>query len=126
MSDKEISEQGVKIKAGLLLSKFLRQIGEELTETVEIDGEPVMISKIEALTRKIWMAALGGFVETVDDKGEKCKLFIPPDRVAWSIIFDRLEGKSAIAGEGSKPGGSVPKKVSEQAASRINKAGSKN
>lgn len=64
-----MSEHGTKTRTGKLLSYYLRQISEEITEYVKdpITGEDRLATKAEALARKIWQDALGHKETTVRD-----------------------------------------------------------
>ena len=58
-----------KISPQRLLTDFLRDVGNEETElVVGSDGTPAMVSKAEALARKLYLMALGGTVEQKNDK----------------------------------------------------------
>lgn len=99
-----------------LLTKYLRQIGEEVTELiVNKDGEDVMATKMEAMARLIWKDALG----YADEQGKK----IRPNRTAQNLIYERLEGRvpNATVDKTDKP--TAADRVTEQGKDRITKAG---
>ncbi|MBE3139504.1 MAG: hypothetical protein IMZ53_02870 [Thermoplasmata archaeon] len=122
MSAEEKSEHGRKTAAGMLLSKFIKQIAEEKTETGGETDNPVMISKAEALARLIWKCALGSIEEHTDDQGVVTKTYHAPDRTAWQLLFDRMEGKATSIGEADKTRGNVASRVSQQGKDRISDA----
>ena len=120
-----------KSKVSIMLTKLLREIGDERTEFFDKDAglvgpdagqrkERVLISKAEALARKIWAMALGKKTdESILETGI-------PDRSAASLIFDRLEGKAKpVADDPGKKKVTAAEKVSEQAKNRINNIGKK-
>lgn len=98
------------VKARKLLSECLKTIGQEETEmVVSSDGEPVLVTKVEALARRLWTMALGGVLEYRNDKGEVVKEFCIPNRQVALIIFERTEGKPKSqdvpgGGKGAKQG----------------------
>lgn len=110
-----------KQKAGRLLSKFLRQIAEEKTECLKIDGEDTMVTKAEALARLMWKMALGSKENEVKD-GKLIEVVRHPDKSMISLVYDRIEGKAPMM-EDSKPSRSVADKVDEQGRHRIAQAG---
>lgn len=123
---KKKSERGVKTAAGLILSKFLRQIAAEMTELEKnSDGEDVIVSKAEALARRMWKIALG-FTETeVRTGGKRVEVIHSPDRGLMALLLDRLEGRAPLMfSDTSKK--NISDKVDDQAKSRIEKAGELN
>jgi hypothetical protein len=118
----------VKEKAGTLLSKFIKEIAEETTESVQDPqtGEERAVTKAEVLARAIWQGALGWTetVEVVDKKGAvtgtKEKVH-GPDKTYVNIILDRMEGKAPQGTEKDKnQKASLADRVSEQAIRRLN------
>lgn len=117
-------DHGVRTKAGQLLSAYLRQIAEEVTETVKDPktGEDRMATKAEALARLIWRDALG-YTETQIIKGERIEIQRAPSRAAASMLYDRVEGRAPASTGDDKGGVTAADKVTEQATKRIAKAG---
>lgn len=105
LKDTEKSKHGKKTAAGKLLSKFVREIANEIHDdpVIKARGEDaVMLTKAEAVARHLWKLALG-YEETEDvfDKNGK-KIGIKPVRYKpnkWAInlIWDRLEGRTGAA-----------------------------
>jgi hypothetical protein len=117
------SPKGNKVKAGQLLSKFLRSVAEEKTELENIGGEDALITKAESLARKMWDIALGKPSITVDKKtGARVEVKNFPDKTMMSLIFERVEGKAPLAQEGSGRQ-EISDRVDEQAKNRIEAAG---
>jgi len=81
MKKEKMNERGKRIKAGKLLSSFIRAIAEEETEFLKgKDGsEDRMVSKAEALVRSMWKRALG-YTETIIEDGKESKRTYPPDK----------------------------------------------
>ena len=114
-------EQGVRTRAGKLLSAFVRQIAEEKTEMV-VDpdsGEDRMATKAEALARLIWRKALGWTEQRIEN-GVPIDYYHHPDKSLMGLLFDRIEGKAPLTiGEGDEKI-TVAERVSEQGVKRIN------
>lgn len=89
-----------KSEAKRLLSNYLGAVGQEETEVVSISGKPKTITKAEALARRLWLMALGGIEEFIDDDGQTLTRIYKPDRKAAELIIAYLEGKPAA----KKPG----------------------
>lgn len=108
-----------KARAGLLLSGFLRDIAEEKTELVTVDGEDRMVSKAQALARLIWQRGLG-WVEQMKTEDGLVDVIHQPDRVYVQLLLDRLEGRVAAVEPGKKEQRTVSDRVGEQSKKRIN------
>jgi len=108
--------------AGQLLSKFLKEIANEETELLTIDGEDRMTTKAEALARLMWRMALGYEEETIASNGQRSRIAHAPDKKMMALLFDRIEGRATILSETQK-GQTVADKVSEQGKQRIAQAG---
>lgn len=116
------------MKAGKLLSKFIRQIAEEETEFVKDgDGEDRMASKAEALAHIVWQRALG-YKETKmpGDNGPPIEVVHAPDQKMIQLLWDRMEGRAPTAGEDVSQRPTIAQKVSEQGTKRIGAAGGLN
>ena len=113
--------RGKKTRAGQLLSQFLRSIAEEKTEVETIDGSDEMVTKAEALARKMWRMGLG-YTEEVIKNGVITEIKHPPDKSMIHLLWDRIEGRAGLAADaGDKP--TTADKVSEQGKKRIAEAG---
>lgn len=103
--DMEKSEHGKKVIAGKLLSKFIKEIANEIHDDPVIRAkgeEAVMLTKAEAIARYIWKLALGyeESVDMLDKTGKKIGVkpeVHKPDKWAINIIWDRLEGRVGAA-----------------------------
>lgn len=97
-----MTPQGARIKAGKLLSKYIRAIADEIYESDE-ENPDSPITKAEFLARDIWERAMSG------DK--KCR----------DIVLERIEGKVGT-GKNKQPGYNFPtdEKLSETGKSSIN------
>lgn len=97
-----MTPQGAKIKAGKMLSQFIRAIADEIYESDEENPNAPM-TKAEALARDIWEKALAG------DK--KCR----------DIVLERIEGKVGTSTpKNPNPGFSPNDEVSVDGKSAIN------
>ncbi len=78
------------------LTEYLNSVRQEETETVSINGEPKIITKAEALARRLWLMALGGKEEFINDNGETVETIYKPDRKSAELIYAYLEGKPPV------------------------------
>ncbi|MBE3119228.1 MAG: hypothetical protein IMZ50_10805 [Candidatus Atribacteria bacterium] len=75
------------------LTKLIRAIGAEITETVEVtDGELKIVTRNEALAYAIWKAALGW-----EETAEGSTIRHAPLPWAIQMIYDRTEGRVSDA-----------------------------
>lgn len=109
------------MKAGKLLSRFIKQIAEEETEFVkDEDGDTRMASKAEAAARTCWKQALGYTeMKVVDPAEPPVEIVHPPDMKMLALILDRMEGRAATATEDETLRPSTAQKISEQGLKRI-------
>jgi hypothetical protein len=122
MAKKNESKQGAKVRAGQLLSRFLRQAAEEITELGSKDGEDVLISKAEKMAAIMWKEALGYEEVEIGKQGQRIVHVHKPDKTMIGLIYERMEGRAPLAQEGSGKQ-EIPDRVDEQARNRINAAG---
>lgn len=105
------------------LTDFLNQIGDEQV-AICIDGQPKVVSRTEALARKMYVMAMGGFSEEKDEDGQVVKVFHKPDYRVAKMIREFTEGKAAAepAPEGTKKRkpGSFDSSVSNRLSNRLN------
>jgi hypothetical protein len=116
------SPKGNKVKAGQLLSRFLRQISEEITELDQKDGEDVLVSKAEKMARDMWKETLGYTEIKVGKNGERIEIIHPPDKSTRALLIERIEGKAPMAQEGSGKQ-EISDRVDDEAKKRIAAAG---
>ncbi len=110
-----------RMKAGKLLSRFIRQIAEEETEFVkDDDGGDRMATKAEALARQIWKQALGYTeMKVVDPSLPPVEIEHQPDQKMLALLYDRMEGRAATATEDETLRPSTAQKITEQGKKRI-------
>ena len=121
-------QHGMKVSAGMMLSKFLRQIGREQTEVEGNDpetGRVRIITKAEMLARTMWKLALGWTEETTEEdvaSGKKKKIVRQhkPDNAMIALIYDRLEGKTASPESDKGKKQPLSQRVDEQVKKRVN------
>ena len=119
---------GIKTKAGMLLSKYIKEIADEQTEMLKREDtnedEDRMATKAEALARVVWKYALG-FNEQIIKKnkdGVEIKATVPhaPNTVYIGMILDRTEGRAPLMADGKDGKLSIPDRVSQEGKNRIN------
>lgn len=116
---------GRKTKAGVLLSKYIRQIADEPTEFIKgEDGDDYMATKAEALARVIWKLALGydEIIVKITKDGQRTEVKKPhgPNSTYVGIILDRTEGRAPLMADGKDGKLSVPDRISQEGKNRIN------
>ena len=117
-------EAGEKSRAGRLLSTFLREIAQEKTEILSVEGNiPKKVTKARALAAQIWRRALGTY--TYVDPATDVVKQPPPDKQMIELIFDRCEGRVGTHDEEVKKDASVPDKVSQANKDKLNKLAQK-
>ena len=112
------------VKAGRMLSKFIRLIAEEETEFVKGTGseDDRMLSKAESLARKMWRIALGYKEVVVTEDGSR-SIEHAPDLKMATILMDRMEGRCGTVQEDEVTRPTTSSKVSDQGKLRIAAAG---
>lgn len=114
-------EKGKRVSAGMLLSKCINKIANELSEETSVndEGREVPITNAEHLAREIWKKSRDYVEESVKD-GRVVKKLIRGDFRYVQLLWDRLEGKAASADNTSGPK-KQPKssEVNEQAVRRL-------
>ena len=113
------------MKAGRLLSKYIRRIAEENTEFIKGDGgeDDRMATKAEALARRLWKEALGWEELILTADGAATKIQHAPDAKIAFLLMDRMEGRAPTAVDDTDDRPSIAKKVTEQGLKRIKEAG---
>ncbi len=108
---------GDKIRAGRQLSTFLRKIAQEKTEFDPGGEGEEMMTKAEALARKMFELALGC---TVFDVKRQKDVTLAPDRGMIALIWDRMEGRAVATDDSETQKRTVPKKISDANKKRLN------
>lgn len=119
---KKGESKGTKVRAGQLLSRFLRSIAEEVTELDSKDGEDVLVSKAERMARIMFKEALGYEEVEIGKQGQRIVHVHKPDKTMIGLIYERMEGRAPLAQEGSGKQ-EISERVDEQAKNRITQAG---
>lgn len=120
------SDHGMRTRAGQLLSAYLREISNEETEMVRVDGVDRIATKAEALARNIWRDALGYSEMKKDKDGNLIELVHVPIRAAQCIVFDRIEGRAPASMSEGADKLTAAERVTEQSQKRIAGAGKLN
>lgn len=82
---------GNQSEAKNLLSTYLSQIGDEQV-TICIDGVLQQVARVEALARKMYLLALGGFEEVITPDGKQT-VYHKSDYKVARMIREFTEGK---------------------------------
>lgn len=101
------------------LTSFLNQIGEEEV-TICIDGQPRTVSRAEALARKLYLLALGGFEEIQMPDGTIEKFFHKPDYRVAKMVREFTEGKAPMEVVETGPKGRKPGSFNSSVSRRLN------
>ncbi len=101
------------------LTDFLNQIGEEEV-TICIDGQPRTVSRAEALARKMYLLALGGWEEVQMPDGTIEKFFHKPDYRVSKMIREFTEGKAPMEVVETGPKGHKPGSFNSSVSRRLN------
>lgn len=99
---------------GKLLTTELKRLAQ-LIHTMDDEGNP--LTKLQALSKMVWDKALG---YTIEDPQKDTKTEYKPERWAICLLFERLEGKVALADKDSKER-PLADRISEAGKSKINK-----
>lgn len=114
-----IRELGEKHRAGRAFTEYLRGIGTEATELITDPetGKTKIVSKAEALARKVWEKALG--LQWDEDLGR----YIQDDiKLVWvKLLLERTEGRPGTQSDTpADKAPSIADRVSETNRDRIN------
>lgn len=101
------------------LTDCLRQIGEEEI-SICIDGKHLVVSKTEAVARKLFLLAHGGVEETIDETGQIVKVFHKPDFRVAKILREFTEGKAPMEVVETGPKGRKPGSFNSSVSRRLN------
>lgn len=121
--NKELTELGKKQRAGRVLSEYLRGIATEKTETVidPITCKVVIVSKAEALARKLWDRAMGRRLREDPETGQMKLTEGDIDLDCAKLLLERMEGKTGVNSEAAEATRTTAAdKVSEINKRRIN------
>lgn len=119
--NKELRELGEKCRAGRLLTEYLRGIGIEKTELMvdPTTGQTVVMTKAEAMARKMWLMALGYQFDTGSGKYVEVPGSVNTNMM--KLILERIEGKAGVQeGDPGEDRPSVADRVSEVNRRRLN------
>jgi hypothetical protein len=112
--NKDMLERGQKIRAGLIISKYLRAILQEKTEILDVEVSPDkiehrVVSKAERIARDMVREAM-----TSSDAKTKLEY--------RKLVIERADGKTGIVDDAlGKDRDTIPDKVSEMNKRRLNR-----
>jgi len=112
----DVRQLGQKSRAGRMMSEFLRAIGSETTETIRhpITGKRELVTKAEAVARKIWEKALGREWDWDEKKYIETEVSL-----SWmKLLLERVEGKAG--GEEASNDTAVVDRISDINRDRLN------
>ena len=121
--NQDLMQLGQKSRAGRVLSEYLRGIATEKTETVidPITCKTVIVSKAEALARKLWDRAMGRRMRENPETGKMEITEGDIDLDCAKLLLERIEGKTGVSNDATdiaKP--TAADKVSEVNKRRMN------
>lgn len=119
----DLMELGKKSRAGRVLSDYLRGIATERTETIidPITCKAVIVSKAEALARKMWDRAMGRRIKEDPESGQVVITEGEIDLDCAKFLLERIEGKVGVSGDAQDTGKpTAAEKVSEINKRRMN------
>jgi hypothetical protein len=76
------------------LTEALKEIGDEEI-TININGQDFVCSRTEAVARRLYLLATGGFMVTQDENGDDITTYFKPTASAAKIIREYLEGRAS-------------------------------
>ena len=100
------------------MTDHLKEIGDE-TVNIIVDGQPKLVTRTEALARKLHLMAVGGIEEIVGKDGEVVQIVHKPDYRVAKSIREFTEGKPASEPTPEKPPGAKAGKYSSETARRL-------
>lgn len=100
------------------LTEYLKEIGDE-TVSIVVDGQSRIVTRTEALARKMFLMAQGGIEEMINNKGEVVQVVHKPDHRVAKSIREFIEGKAAQAPAPEKKLGLKPGQFSSETARRL-------
>lgn len=106
------------IVGGKALTDELRKLSSEV-HTISDDGSP--ITRAQILAGLIWRMAIGWEETTITEDGNRKTVRHPPVPWAMQYVFERTEGKAAIAVQDDVIKISAAEKVRELSKARLNK-----
>ncbi len=101
------------------LTSWLKDIGDE-TVNILIDGQPKLVTKTEALARKLYLMAGGGIEETIGDDGEVLRMVHKPDAKVAKMIREFVDGKAAPEPAPEKKRGARAGQFESEIGARLN------
>ena len=119
----DLMELGKRSRAGRVLSEYLRGIATERTETVidPITCKAVIVSKAEALARKLWDRAMGRRIKEDPETGRTVIVEGEIDLDCAKLLLERIEGKTGVSSDATDAGKpTAADRVSEVNKRRLN------
>ena len=100
------------------LTDYLKEIGDE-TVNIRVDGVNKVVTRTEALARKMYLLAQGGIEEVVGKNGEVVQIVHKPDFRVAKMVREFVEGKAASEPTPEKPLGAKAGQFSSETAKRL-------
>lgn len=110
-------DHAAAVQRGRAFTDELRRLGEEIVDT---DGDGNPITRRQKLGLMVWQQALGWDEKTRDENGDLKLIKHPP--VAWcqQLLYDRVDGRAAVAAPSNESGLKASEKVRTLAKDRLN------
>ena len=100
------------------LTDYLKEVSEESVDII-IDGVTHTVTRTEALARKMFLMAMGGVEEFVED-GEVVTVVHKPNHQVAKSIREFTEGKAAVELQADGKNKTKPGRYSSEVANRLN------
>ena len=101
------------------LTQYLKEVSEEPVNIV-VDGKPKQVTRTEALARKMFLMAMGGVEELLDDDGNVVQVVHKPDHRVAKSIREFTEGKAAVEAQQKDKKNTKPGRYDSEISRRLN------
>lgn len=100
------------------LSQYLKEVSEEQV-TIIVDGNEKQVTRTEALARKMFLMAMGGVEEFLDDEGNVAQIVHKPNHQVAKSIREFTEGKASVEPPKETKGKAKPGQYDSEVAGRL-------
>lgn len=104
---------------GKSLTQYLKEVSEEPVNII-VNGKPKQVTRTEALARKMFLMAMGGIEELLDDDGNVVQVIHKPDHRVAKSIREFTEGKAAVEAQQKDKKNTKPGRYDSEISRRLN------